>query len=140
MKKTLLILTAVLSTALTVKAQDDAVQKAAADAAAKLYEAYHPETLIITQGSRGGFIWQDGRELRYPVFPVDAVDSNGAGDTFHGAFVAARIKGMDVYDAACFASATSALKCTRFGAQQGIPHFDEVKEFMKNNRGEIRND
>ena len=112
---------------------------AAADAAAKLYEAYHPETLIITQGSRGGFIWQDGRELRYPVFPVDAVDSNGAGDTFHGAFVAARIKGMDVYDAACFASATSALKCTRFGAQQGIPHFDEVKEFMKNNRGEIRN-
>ena len=113
---------------------------AAADAAAKLYEAYHPETLIITQGSRGGFIWQDGRELRYPVFPVDAVDSNGAGDTFHGAFVAARIKGMDVYDAACFASATSALKCTRFGAQQGIPHFDEVKEFMKNNRGEIRND
>lgn len=39
MKKTLLILTAVLSTALTVKAQDDAVQKAAADAAAELLQA-----------------------------------------------------------------------------------------------------
>lgn len=112
----------------------------AAEAAEKLAARYAPETLIITQGSRGGFIWQDGREHRYPVFPVNAVDSNGAGDTFHGAFIAARIKGMDVYDAACFASACSALKCTRFGAQQGIPHAAEVEEFMKNNRGEIRND
>lgn len=110
----------------------------AREAAKKLDAQYHPETLIITQGSRGGFIWQDGRELRYPVYPVQAVDSNGAGDTFHGAFVAARIRGMDVYDAACFASATSALKCTRFGAQQGIPHFDEVLAFMKEHKGVIR--
>ena len=110
----------------------------AVEAAKKLDAQYHPETLIITQGSRGGFIWQDGKELRYPVYPVQAVDSNGAGDTFHGAFVAARIRGMDVYDAACFASATSALKCTRFGAQQGIPHFDEVLTFMKEHKGVIR--
>ena len=110
----------------------------AVEAAKKLDAQYHPETLIITQGSRGGFIWQDGKELRYPVYPVQAVDSNGAGDTFHGAFVAARIRGMDVYDAACFASATSALKCTRFGAQQGIPHFDEVLAFMKEHKGVIR--
>ena len=110
----------------------------AREAAKKLDAQYHPETLIITQGSRGGFIWQDGKELRYPVYPVQAVDSNGAGDTFHGAFVAARIRGMDVYDAACFASATSALKCTRFGAQQGIPHFDEVLAFMKEHKGVIR--
>ena len=110
----------------------------AAEAATKLQERYNPEILIITQGSRGGFIRQDGREVRYPVFPVNAIDSNGAGDTFHGAFVAAKVKGMDTYEAACFASATSALKCTRFGAQEGIPQFDEVVEFMKTNPGEIR--
>ena len=120
--------------ALKITESSDAVE-----AAGKLAERFAPEVLIITQGSRGGFLWQDGREVRYPVFPVSAVDSNGAGDTFHGAFIAARIKGMDVYDAACFASACSALKCTRFGAQEGIPHFDEVEEFMKNNRGVIRN-
>ena len=68
---------------------------------------------------------------------MKAVDSNGAGDTFHGAFVAARIKGMSVYDAACFASATSALKCTRFGAQEGIPGYDEVLAFMEQNKGVI---
>ncbi len=107
----------------------------AVDAAKKLYDTYHPETLIITQGVKGGFIWENGEEVRYPAYPVKAIDSNGAGDTFHGAFVAARIKGMSVYDAACFASATSALKCTRFGAQAGIPGFDEVQAFLKERQG-----
>lgn len=100
-------------------------------AAGILQENYQPETLLITQGARGGFIWKDGQAVRYPVFPVEAIDSNGAGDTFHGAFLAARIKGMDVYEAAKFASATSALKCTRFGAQEGIPGFDEVLSFIR---------
>lgn len=113
--------------------------KTAVEAAAILQERYNPQILIITQGSKGGFWWKDGQEVRYPVFPVNAVDSNGAGDTFHGAFVAARVKGMEVMEAATFASATSALKCTRFGAQAGIPHFDEVLEFMKNHEGVIRN-
>ena len=105
------------------------------EAAVVLEEKYHPEVLIITEGSKGGFRWLNGKEIRYPVFPVEAIDSNGAGDTFHGAFVAARIKGMDVMEAAKFASATSALKCTRFGAQEGIPSFDEVIEFMKAREG-----
>lgn len=111
----------------------------AEEAAAQLYEKYHPEVLIITQGSKGGFIWEDGKAVRYPVFPVNAVDSNGAGDTFHGAFVAARVKGMTIAEAAAFASATSALKCTRVGAQEGIPGFEEVVAFMKENRGVIVN-
>ena len=110
----------------------------AVDAARRIAERYRPETLVITQGSRGGFIFKDGEEIRYPVYPIKAVDTNGSGDTFHGAFVAAKIKGMDDYAAACFASATAALKCTRFGAQHGIPCYDEVIEFMKTNRKEIR--
>lgn len=107
-------------------------------AASVLMEKYHPEILIITQGKKGGFIWEDNKAVRYPVFPVDAIDSNGAGDTFHGAFLAARIKGMNIYEAAEFASATSALKCTRFGAQEGIPGFEEVQEFIKNRKETAR--
>ena len=109
------------------------------EAAAKLYEDYHPEILIITQGSKGGFIWENGKAVRYPVFLVNAVDSNGAGDTFHGAFLAARVKGLSVFEAATFASATSALKCTRVGAQEGIPSFEEVLDFMEQNKGVIYN-
>ena len=62
---------------------------------------------------------------------MNTVDSNGAGDTFHGAFLAARLRGLDVHDACTFASAASALKCTRFGAQQGIPGWQEVLDFRK---------
>ena len=100
-------------------------------------KAHEMSVTVITQGSKGGFIWENGKEVRYPVFPVKAIDSNGAGDTFHGAFVAARLKGMDVYEACRFASATSALKCTRFGAQQGIPGYEEVLEFMKTHEGVV---
>lgn len=103
----------------------------AADAAKILADTYHPEVLIVTQGDKGGFIWENNTEVRYSSYPVEAIDTNGAGDTFHGAFIAARIKGMNVYEAACFASAASALKCTRFGAQEGIPGYQEVLEFMK---------
>ncbi len=109
--------------------------KTVEQAAALLYERFKPETLIITQGSRGGFIWENNSAVRYPVFPVNAIDSNGAGDTFHGAFLAARVKGLSVFESATFASATSALKCTRVGAQEGIPSFEEVEDFIKQNKG-----
>ena len=104
---------------------------ACAEAAAeKLQNQFQPQTLIITQGSRGGFLWENGCARRYPAFPVAVVDSNGAGDTFHGAYLAARLHGCGVFDAAVFASATSAIKCTRFGAQEGIPRFEEVAAFL----------
>lgn len=103
----------------------------AEDAAARLYAQYRPQTLVITQGSRGGFLWEDGKPRRYPAFAVTAIDSNGAGDTFHGAFLAARTMGRGDYDAAVFASAASALKCTRFGAQDGIPNREAVLAFLK---------
>lgn len=109
----------------------------AEEAAAQLYAKYHPDVLIITQGSRGGFIWEDGKAVRYPAFSVNAVDSNGAGDTFHGAFVAARVKGLSVAEAAKFASATSALKCTRIGAQEGIPSWEEVCQFINQYNSDI---
>lgn len=107
-------------------------KKTGIEAAEILYKKYHPRTLIITQGKRGGFLW-DGEEKRYPVFSVKAVDSNGAGDTFHGAFLYGKLKGYTDMDAAIFASAASALKCTRFGAQEGIPGNSEVIRFLKEN-------
>jgi sugar/nucleoside kinase (ribokinase family) len=105
------------------------------DAALALYRQYRPKVLVVTQGKQGGMILDGNVTMRYPAFAVDAVDTNGAGDVFHGAFVAGMFKGMAIYDCAVFASAVSALKCTQFGSREAIPSYKQVQAFLKD-RGE----
>ena len=69
--------------------------------------------------------------LRYAAYKVDAVDSNGAGDVFHGAFAYAMTRGFDFMKACKFSSAVSALKCTKVGARAGVPDFASVIKFLK---------
>ena len=57
---------------------------------------------------------------------VTVVDTLGAGDVFHGAYAYALALKMDAEAAARFASATAALKCTRFGGRSGTPTHAEV--------------
>ncbi|MBR5518064.1 MAG: carbohydrate kinase family protein [Clostridia bacterium] len=105
--------------------------KTAEDAAKILFEKYSPEIVVITQGKKGGIIF-DGKEVKeYPAFAVEAVDSNGSGDVFHGAFAFAMNMGYNYYDACVFSSAVSALKCTKVGAREGVPTLAEVKDFLK---------
>ena len=106
-------------------------EKTAEDAAKKLYETYKPEVVVVTQGKKGGIIF-DGNEVKeYPAFLVEAVDSNGSGDVFHGAFAFAVSSGYNYYKACVFSSAVSALKCTKLGARKGVPSFDETINFLK---------
>ncbi len=105
--------------------------KTAEDAAKILFQKYVPQVVVITQGAKGGIIY-DGNEINtYPSFKVDAVDSNGAGDVFHGAFAFSVTMGYSYYNACVFSSAVSALKCTKLGARDGVPSFDETLEFLK---------
>ena len=106
-------------------------------AAKKLYELYNPEVVVITCGNDGGIMF-NGKDLySYPCYPAEVVDSNGAGDVFHGAFAAGVVKGFD-YEKCChFASAVSALKCTGVGARESVPSFDTVKVYLKENDYEL---
>lgn len=109
----------------------------AEDAAKKLYETYSPEVVVITQGKRGGIIF-DGREIKaYPIYPAVVVDSNGSGDVFHGAFAAAVTKGYDYLKCCHFSSAVSGLKCTGVGARESVPDFGTVKKYLKENGYEL---
>lgn len=101
------------------------------DAAKILYEKFKPELVVITQGVKGGIMY-DGADIRsYPSFKVDAVDSNGAGDVFHGAFAFAVTNGFNYYDCCVFSSAVSALKCTMTGARDGVPSYEATVKFLK---------
>jgi len=90
--------------------------------------------LAVTHGP-AGVTWRDGDAVRHmEAFTVDAVDTLGAGDTFHGAFTLRLAETGDVVDSLRFASAGAALKCTRFGGTSGAPTRDEVEEFLKARR------
>ena len=103
----------------------------AEEAAKILFEKYSPEVVVITQGIKGGMIY-DGKKIeKYPAFLVDAVDSNGSGDVFHGAFAFASTNGMKYREACIFSSAVSALKCTKIGAREGVPTYNETINFLK---------
>ena len=105
-----------------------------ADGAAKiLFDRYSPAFVVITQGKRGGILYDGKTVTSYPALPASVVDSNGAGDVFHGAFAYAMTKGYDPARACVFASATSALKCEKLGARDGAPELAAVKTFLKEN-------
>ena len=100
-------------------------------AAKKLYTLYNPDVIVITQGKEGGICFDGNQFKKYNAFTVSVVDSNGAGDVFHGAFAFAQVKGFDYYKSCVFSSATSALKCTKLGARAGTPTYSELLNFKE---------
>jgi sulfofructose kinase len=94
-----------------------------------------PSFLAATRGPRGT-LWLDGQgELQETAaFPVHTVDTLGAGDVFHGAFVLGITEGQELRQALRFASAAAALKCTRFGGALGAPQRAEVEALLREDR------
>ena len=86
--------------------------------------------VVVTLGERG-LIWQRGTARgQLAAFPVNAVDTTGAGDAFHGAFAAGLALGMGWDELLRYASAVGALCCTKVGGRVGIPTAQEVREFL----------
>jgi sulfofructose kinase len=92
-------------------------------------------TSSFLAGTRGpqGTVWLDPNgALRQTVaFPVHTVDTLGAGDVFHGAFVLAITEKQGIQEALRFASAAAALKCTRFGGAFACPQRSEVEALLQ---------
>ena len=101
------------------------------EAASALYEKYSPKILVITDGSNGGCYMDNGAILHYDSVKVEAVDTNGAGDTFHGAFVAAYCAGKTVEECCDFARKVAAYKCKYKGLRTLT--FDEVTPDWRKN-------
>ena len=86
--------------------------------------------LGVTCGAEGVYWLRDGMAQNTPAFKVDVVDTLAAGDVFHGAFALALAESQPTCEALRFASAASALKCTRFGGRLGIPYRSEVEQML----------
>jgi len=85
----------------------------------------------VTLGSKGSVFEIDGKMFRQDAFKVKVIDTTGAGDVFHGAFGFGFLQGWDIEKTIEFASAVSALKCTKLGGRAGIPTFDETLDFLE---------
>ena len=88
--------------------------------------------VCVTLGVKGSLAWCNGREIVTPAFPVDCVDSTGAGDCFRGAFAAAclRTPGGDIEDVLSYANAVAALNCRALGSRGGLPTAAEVDQLL----------
>jgi len=87
--------------------------------------------VVITLGPRG-LIWKNHNgQGAIPAFPINAVDTTGAGDAFHGAFTAAIASGKSWLEVLHYAGAVGALCCTAQGARLGIPSRTQVENFLK---------
>jgi sugar/nucleoside kinase (ribokinase family) len=92
---------------------------------------------VVTDGAEGCYFSTkaDSAVRHFPAFQVDAFDTNGCGDTFHGAFALAVARNLEVEEAITFASAAAALKALAGGGKRrgwnALPTLDEVLQFLQ---------
>lgn len=95
----------------------------------KLMKLYPHAEVVLTLGDAGAVYGCNQRVYRQASYPVKAVDTTGAGDTFTGYFLASLMAGCEIPECLELASKAAAIAVTRPGAAPSIPHKDELINF-----------
>ncbi len=93
--------------------------------------ALGPKASTVTLGEKGSITWSEGKVFAQSAFKVNAVDTTGAGDVFHGGYIWGLLNGWDIKRTVEFASAFAALKCLKPGGRRGIPSLRRTLVFLK---------
>ncbi len=102
------------------------------DAALDALAALGPRDVVVTLGARGSIgRTAGGAVVRQPVFPVDAVDTTGCGDVYHGAYAVGLLRGADLAGCMELAAAAAALKCRALGGRAALPTAAELDAFVR---------
>jgi len=94
---------------------------------AKTEIARFAKTYAITRGAQGALVFDGEKEIQIAPFNVKAVDSNGAGDNFAGAFLYGITNGFDFAQAGKLASRISAQVVSQFGPRLNAEQYAEIK-------------
>jgi ribokinase len=84
------------------------------------------ENIVITLGSKGAFVKENGAYHKVPAIKVKAVDATAAGDTFCGALCVALAEKKNILQAVEFANKCASVTVTRMGAQSSLPYRAEI--------------
>lgn len=101
--------------------------------ASRLLAVHCPKAagIVVRGGEKGCLVrLADGAMRSIPGFAVEAVDTNGAGDTHIGAFTSALARGVGPFEAARYANAAAAIAVTRHGGSSAPTH-EEIEEFLR---------
>jgi ribokinase len=98
--------------------------------AAKIIHSKGANIVVITMGSKGSLILENGEYHHVEACKVTAVDTTAAGDTFSGALSVGLSEGKTIIEAVKFATNACAVTVTRMGAQSAIPYRKELLELV----------
>jgi len=87
----------------------------------------------VTMGNRGSVLANNSEALEFPAFPVNPVDTTGAGDLYHAGVLYGLLNDWSLKATGQFASAVSAIGCLSLGARSHIPDLREVMKFLQQN-------
>jgi sugar/nucleoside kinase (ribokinase family) len=90
----------------------------------------HEGLLCVTLGADGALVLDGDRAIRSPGFPINAVDTTGAGDVFRGGFIYGLLQRWPTEQVLRFANAAAAISCTRLGALSGVPDLSDVEALL----------
>ena len=102
-----------------------------ADKAAKVFKDKGVQNVVITLGSRGVYVNEDGKSEIVPAYKVNAIDTTGAGDAFNGGLLTALSEGKTISEAARFANALAAISVQRIGTTPAMPTRAEIDKFLE---------
>jgi len=83
----------------------------------------------VTLGSKGVYWIDNGRVFHCSAPKIKVVETNGAGDVFHGAFARFIHANKTIQESIELATAAASLKCSRNGGIRSIPDYNELIKF-----------
>lgn len=89
-------------------------------------ERFPHAAVVLTLGSDGAVYADQSCKHFQPIFPIKAVDTTAAGDTFTGYFIAGLAQGMEIPDILRMSAKASSIAVSRAGAVPSIPYRNEV--------------
>jgi len=87
--------------------------------------------VVVKMGGRGAIARQGERCVQVPAFPVEVVETTGAGDTFNAGFLTAWLKGLTLRESLTLGVAAGSLSVTKVGGSEGAPTLEEVCAFLQ---------
>jgi ribokinase len=100
-------------------------------ASAELRRQFGIATVIVTLGGRGVVMLDETGSYHLPAWPIEVVETIGAGDAFAGVLASELARGLSLQAALPLANAAGALAATRPGAHDSLPTGAEIRAFLR---------